>query len=92
MNRRGFLQGLIGAGLIATADPKQLLTPAAPKLALRKDAFTGVSMKMIRTYDVKHHAFINRMDVLYGWQRVYNGNLSAMIDADTLRPSGQEAK
>ena len=74
------LSGAVGAGpyaqnlayhkdafTLATAD---LLLPGGVDMAER-DNFDGISMRMVRQYDINSDAFPVRFDVLYGWKTIY---------------------
>ena len=52
---------------LATAD---LLLPGGVDMAER-DNFDGISMRMIRQYDINSDLFPTRFDVLYGWKTIY---------------------
>ena len=52
---------------LATAD---LLLPGGVDMAER-DNFDGISMRMIRAYDISSDSFPTRFDVLYGWKTIY---------------------
>jgi hypothetical protein len=36
-----------------------------------RDNFDGISMRMVRQYDINSDAFPVRFDVLYGWKTIY---------------------
>ena len=52
---------------LASAD---LLLPGGVDMAER-DNFDGISMRMVRQYDINSDAFPVRFDVLYGWKTIY---------------------
>jgi hypothetical protein len=52
---------------LASAD---LLLPGGVDMAER-DNFDGISMRMIRQYDINSDLFPVRFDVLYGWKTIY---------------------
>jgi hypothetical protein len=65
---------------------KTILIPDAPKLHFAKDAFQeaakglGVSMRMVKQYDVKADVFPVRLDIMYGWS-VINPAYAVRIDS-----------
>ena len=74
------LSGAVGAGpysqnlayhkdafTLASAD---LLLPGGVDMAER-DNFDGISMRMVRQYDINSDNFPVRFDVLYGWKTIY---------------------
>lgn len=57
------------AFILGTAD---LQIPKGVDMAARaSDKDTGLSIRMIRAYDVVNDLFVTRLDVLYGWATVY---------------------
>jgi hypothetical protein len=52
---------------LATAD---LLLPGGVDMAERSN-YKGMSMRMVRQYDINSDAFPVRFDVLYGWKTIY---------------------
>ena len=52
---------------LASAD---LLLPGGVDMAER-DNFDGISMRMVRQYDINSDLFPVRFDVLYGWKTIY---------------------
>lgn len=88
MNRRAFLSSLLGAAAGVVAEPylhKAFSFPSAPGLAFSKDAFNfgeGLSMRFVRSWDVKGRLLLSRIDVLYGWSAITGGELREMACRD----------
>lgn len=52
-DRRGFLKTLIGAGLVAAADPERLLwVPGEKAIFIPSPPSLGISIRIIRQYDI----------------------------------------
>lgn len=62
----------------ATAD---LVMPDGVHFASRQ-VFDGISMRIVRNYDINNDLFPARIDVLYGFKTLREGRLAARIHAD----------
>jgi len=62
----------------ATAD---LIMPEGLHFAAR-EVFEGISMRIVRNYDINNDLFPARIDVLYGFRTLREGRLAARIHAD----------
>ena len=76
MDRRGFLRGLVGALGVAAIDPMELLWKPTKTIFIPSGKFLtyhkiGISMRFIRSFDIKEHTWISRLDVVQGMPIVH---------------------
>ena len=84
MNRRSFLSTLLGAAVALEAEPliqKAFSFPShlgrTPGLAFHKDAFAmdGLSMRLVRSWDVRNGLLVSKIDALWGWATITDEEL-----------------
>ena len=76
MNRRGFL-GRLAGGLAAAA--LAVHAHFGSVIPVPQEPEIGISIRLIRAFDPTSDKFVARMDVLYGFGALYDGECAIKI-------------